>query len=127
MDGAPIERGAENPVAYVDQLNREAFHLRESEQWDRMLALSDEARSLAESNGYRAGIARALVVRAFVRYIRSDFQAAINDCTEAIDIATAHDPEGEGKALGTLAMVNWSVGNYEEALRQGDRSLELLN
>jgi signal transduction histidine kinase len=58
--------------------------------------------------------------------MRSDFQAAINDCMDVIEMSTGQDPEGEGKALATLAMVNWTLGNYEEALRQGDRAMELI-
>jgi signal transduction histidine kinase len=114
-------------IARVDQLSREAFHLRESEQWDDMLTMAEEARELAETIDYRAGIARAVAVRAFVRYMRSDFQAAINDCMDAIEMSAGQDAEGEGKALATLAMVNWTLGNYEEALRHGDRAMELIH
>lgn len=126
LQDAVAEPATQALIARIDQLTRDAFHLRESEQWDDMLAMAEKGRALAESIDYRPGIARAIAVRAFVRYLRSDFQAAINDCMDAIEMSAGQDPEGEGKALATLTMVNWTVGNYEEALRQGDRAMELI-
>ena len=73
-----------NPKERVSQLLAEAWHLRESEQWDRMLALAEEAREVAVQSGFAPGVPRAIAVRGFVHYIRSDFRAALSDCIEAL-------------------------------------------
>ena len=113
------------PKDRISELLASAWQLRESEQYDRMLELAEEARSLSEETGFTAGVPRAIAVRAFVHYIRSDFRVALTECIEALHMAHG-DSEAEGRARSVLAMVHWSLGNYEEALKNGDRALELL-
>lgn len=91
-----------------------------------MLALAAEARSLSEQIAFAPGIPRSLAVQAFVHYIRSDFRTALSECIEALQLA-AGDAEAECRARSVLAMVHWSLGNYEEALKNGDRAIELLD
>ena len=109
----------------VSELIKAAWQLRDSEQWDRMLALADEARSLSEQGGFAPGIPRALAVRAFVHYIRSDFESAVHEGIEALQLSPGDD-EAESSARSVLALVHWTLGNYEEALRNSDRSIQLL-
>ncbi|HYO81013.1 MAG TPA: tetratricopeptide repeat-containing sensor histidine kinase [Bryobacteraceae bacterium] len=104
---------------------REAWSLRESEQWERMLQMADEARLLSEQSGFNQGVPRALALRAFVHYIRSDFRTALSECIEALHLA-AGDAEAECRTRSVLSMVHWSLGNYEEALKNGERSIELM-
>ena len=47
--GALEEPGTPALIARINQLSRTAFHLRESEEWNDMLAMAEEARALAES------------------------------------------------------------------------------
>jgi signal transduction histidine kinase len=110
----------------ISELLDEAWRFRESEQWERMLALAGEARVLSEQAGFGVGIPRALAVQAFVHYIRSDFRTALSECIEALQLA-AGDAEAECRARSVLAMVHWSLGNYEEALKNGDRAIRLLD
>jgi signal transduction histidine kinase len=110
----------------VSGLLKSAWQLRESEQWDRMMALADEARELSEKSGFAQGIPRAIAIRAFVHYIHSDFASAVSECIEALRLS-AGDPETESRARSVLALVHWTLGNYEEALRNSDKSIQLLD
>ncbi|HET8550585.1 MAG TPA: tetratricopeptide repeat-containing sensor histidine kinase [Bryobacteraceae bacterium] len=109
----------------VRELIEEAWNLRETEQWDKLLATAAEAKRLAEEYGDQTGVSLALSAQGFVHYIRSDFQTALSYCMDALKLSYGH-VQAEGRARGILAMVHWSLGNYDEALKQGDRSLELL-
>ena len=116
----------ENGTDRIASLLESAWRLRESEDWEQMLVLAAEARELSEQTGYSAGISRALAVQAFVHYIRSDFRKALAECIEALHLALG-DAEAECRARSVLAMVHWSLGNYEEALKNGDRAIEMLD
>ena len=70
----------------------------------------------------RKGYPSGLALRAFVHYIRADFPAALADCMSALRDASG-DANAEARTRGVLAMVHWSLGNYEEAMRNGDLSL----
>jgi signal transduction histidine kinase len=109
----------------VRELVEQAWNLRESEQWDRLLTTAAEAKKLAEESGDQVGVSLALSAQAFVNYIRSDFTTALACCMDALKLSY-RDEQAEGRARGILAMVHWSLGNYDEALKQGDRSLDLL-
>lgn len=109
----------------ISSVIKQAWQLRETEEWDRMLALGQEARVLAEQHGVSDAIPRALAVQAFAHYIRSDYESALNECIEALRLA-AGDTESESRARSVLALVHWTLGNYEEALRNSDRAIDLL-
>ncbi len=109
----------------IAELIKKAWQLRESEQWDRMLALAEEARKLSEEHGIALGVPRALAIQAFVHYIRSDFEGALGESIEALRLSSGDD-EAESRARSVLALVHWTLGNYEEALRNSDRSIQLL-
>jgi signal transduction histidine kinase len=109
----------------VSELLRKAWQLQESEQWDDMLAIAAEARTVSERVGFAAGHPRALAVEAFVHYIRSDFKAALSVCAEALHLASG-DIEAEARTRGVLALVHWNLGNYREALRSSDLAISLL-
>ncbi len=109
----------------ISELVKTAWQLRESEQWDRMLALAEEARRLSEEHGVALGVPRALAIQAFVHYIRSDFEGALAESIEALRLS-AGDEEAESRARSVLALVHWTLGNYEEALRNSERSIQLL-
>lgn len=121
-DTVPVENGTEQVASLLDA----AWRLRDSEDWEQMLALAGQARELSESVGYSAGISRALALQAFVHYIRSDFRKALAECIEALHLALG-DAEAECRARSVLAMVHWSLGNFEEALKNGDRAIEMLD
>jgi signal transduction histidine kinase len=109
----------------ISQLLDTAWQFRESEHWEQMLALAAEARALSEQTGFAPGVPRSLAVQAFVHYIRADFRTALAECIDALQMA-AGDVEAECRARSVLAMVHWSLGNYEEALRNGERAIELM-
>lgn len=111
--------------AEISSLLSTAWQQRVSEQWDRMFELANEARALSEQRGDRKGLAEALAVRAFVFYIRSEFDAALGECIEALRLS-AGDPAAESRARVVLSMVHWTLGNYEEALRNTDQGIEAL-
>lgn len=110
----------------ISELIHNAWQLRDAEQWDRMLELAGEARRRSEQSGFAAGIPRALAVQAFVHYIRSDLKAALADCIEALRLSDG-DAEAESHTRGVLALVHWSIGNYEEAFRNSEQSIQLLD
>ena len=110
----------------IEQLLATGWALRESEQWDRMLSIADEAQAQSQAAGFAAGFPRALALRAFVHYIRSDFRTALSECIDALQ-QSAGDAEAECRARSVLSMVHWSLGNYEEALKNGERAIELLD
>ena len=112
--------------AQISALLHKAWQLQSSEQWDEMLALATEARELSDRIGFSPGRPRALAVEAFVHYIRSDLRTALAQCIEALRLSGG-DVEAEARVRGVLALVHWSLGNYEEALRNSDQSIELLN
>src|SRR5688572_3573341 len=115
-----------DPRLRIDALLSLAFQLRELEDWDEMFALATEARELAGKIDYTAGLARSIGTQAFVHYIRSHYETALDECMTALALA-GPDPEGEGKIRSILSLVHWSIGNFDEALRNADRSLALLN
>ncbi|HYP12503.1 MAG TPA: tetratricopeptide repeat protein, partial [Bryobacteraceae bacterium] len=113
-----------DPKARVDVLLQCAYDIRELEQWDRIVELCDEAHTLSEQIGYTSGIARSLGMLSFVQYIRSDYKKALASCIEALRLV-GDDPSSEGKLRGVLAMIHWSLGNFDEGLRHTERSREL--
>jgi signal transduction histidine kinase len=123
LETTPVEP---DPRPRIDLLLKIAFQVRELENWDEMLAFATEARQLAESIDYPLAVARSIGAQAFVHYIRSEYDTALNQCMTALTLAGS-DLETEGKIRSVLALVHWSIGNFEEALRQADRSRVLLH
>ena len=109
----------------VRELVEQAWNLREGEQWDKLLAIASEAKELAEAIADQTGVSLALSAQGFVHYIRSDFNKSLSCCMEALKLSYGDD-QAEGRARGILSMVHWSLGNYDEALKQGDRALESM-
>jgi tetratricopeptide (TPR) repeat protein len=68
------------------------------------------------------GVARSFAVTAFAHYIRADLRTALSECMEALRLAP-RDAETESRARAVLALIHWSLGNYEEGLENVDRSL----
>jgi signal transduction histidine kinase len=110
----------------ISHLLKTAWEFRESEHWEEMLTLAAEARALSHEIGFAPGVPRSLAVQAFVHYIRADFRTALAECIDALHLA-AGDVEAECRARSVLAMVHWSLGNYEEALKNGEQAIELLH
>ncbi|HYI97931.1 MAG TPA: tetratricopeptide repeat protein [Bryobacteraceae bacterium] len=102
-----------------------AYALRAGEQWDRMQALSLEAAEIARTFEDGASEGRALAVLAFVQYIRSDLKSALANCTKALQL-TMGDAHSQATIGVIVAMVQWTLGNFDEALRHIDRSLPTL-
>ncbi len=109
----------------ADETIAEADRLRQTEQWDRMLELSATAYRLSEQSGYRRGMASALGIRAFVHYMRSSLQQAIEDSMQALTMCDG-DLIVEGRVRGILSVVHWTLGNYDEMLREGQIAMEYL-
>jgi signal transduction histidine kinase len=109
----------------VAALNDLAYSLTGYEQWDRMQTLALEAATLAHSIEFAHGEGRALGILAFVQYIRSDFKAALANCMQALTLARG-DAEAEARIRVVLGMVQWTLGNFDEALRHIERSLPVL-
>ncbi len=109
----------------IDALTEEAYRLRETENFDRMLEIGGEAKRLSEEIHYLPGIGRSLGVLAFVHYLRSDLHLAIDECVRALQLL-GDDPVHEGRLRGVLALIHWSLGNYDEMTREGDLAMELL-
>jgi tetratricopeptide (TPR) repeat protein len=102
-----------------------AYALRVSEQWDRMITLSLEAAEIARAFEDSLSEGRALAVLAFVQYIRSDLKSALANCTKALQL-TMGDEHSQANIGVIVAMVQWTLGNFDEALRHIDRSLPAL-
>jgi two-component system, NtrC family, sensor kinase len=119
------EMGPEPTRERVAALNAFAYSLTGYEQWDRMQTLSVEAAGIAHSIGDNPGEGRALGILAFVQYIRSDFKAALANCMQGLTLASGH-PDAEARIRVVLGMVQWTLGNFDEALRHIERSLPVL-
>ena len=115
-----------DPRARIDLLLKFALELRGHEDWDEMFTLASEARELSEAIDYPRGLSFSLGTQAFVHYIRSNYETALDECMKALALAGS-DPEGEGKIRTVLSLVHWSIGNFDEALRNADRSRQLLH
>ena len=109
----------------VAALNALAYSLTGYEQWDRMQSLASEAASIAHAIGDGPGEGRALGIQAFVQYIRSDFKAALANCMQGLTLASG-DSEAEARIRVVLGMVQWTLGNFDEALRHIERCLPVL-
>jgi signal transduction histidine kinase len=117
--------GPEAKKERVQVLNELAFALRVSEQWDRIQACATEAASLAHEIGDGPAEGRALGTIAFVQYIRSDLKPALANCMQALRLATG-DARVDAQIRVVLGMVQWTLGNFDEALRHIERSLPVL-
>ena len=115
-----------DPRPRVDLLLKLAMELRGLEDWEEMAVLATEALELSEHVGYTHGIAHGIGIQAFVHYIRSEYEVALDKAMKALAIA-GDDVEGEGKLRTILSLVQWSIGNFDEALRNADRSRALLH
>jgi signal transduction histidine kinase len=109
----------------VDELAEQGYRLRDSEHFDQMVEVGNEGRRLAEEAGYRPGLARCLGVLAFAHYMRSEFHLSVELCMQGIQVVSG-DPMTEGRLRGILSMVHWSLGNYDQMTREGERAMELL-
>lgn len=109
----------------VDALATKGYELRVSEHFDQMIETGSEGLDIARRIQYRQGIARCLGVLAFAHYMRSEFHLAVEECAEALEIVSG-DPLTEGRLRGILSLVYWSLGNYDEMTREGERAMELL-
>jgi signal transduction histidine kinase/tetratricopeptide (TPR) repeat protein len=114
-----------DPRGRVDLLLQLGLQKRGVERWDEIWALASEAKELAESIGYTAGIAGGLGLQAFALYVHSDYEQALAYAMKALALAQG-DADGEGKVRTVLSLVHWSIGNFDEALRHCDRSCEQL-
>jgi signal transduction histidine kinase len=108
----------------IDDIFETAYGLRESEQWDRMLELAEEGRALSESIGYHRGLAFALGLQAFVNYIHSSLHLAIDQVIQGLALSDG-DLVVEARLRGLLAMIHWSLGNYDDMTREGSLAFEL--
>jgi signal transduction histidine kinase len=117
--------GPEATKERVDLLNQLAYGLLVSEQWDRMQTLATEASTLAHAIEDGPGEGRALAMIAFVQYVRSDLKPALANCMQALRLATG-DAMVDAQIRVVLAMVQWTLGNFDEALRHIERSLPVL-
>ena len=117
--------GPEPSQERVAILNALAYSLTGFEQWDRMQTLASEAVTIARSIGDTQGEGTALGILAFVQYIRSDLKAALANCMQGLTLASG-DSQAESRIRVVLAMVHWTLGNFDEALRHVERSLPVL-
>ena len=121
LEAAGEEATKERLTALVEL----AYALRASEQWDRMQTLSLEAVRIARAFEDGPSEGRALMVLGFVQYIRSDLKSALASCTTALQL-TMGDAHSQASIGVIVAMVQWTLGNFDEALRQIDRSIPVL-
>ena len=120
-----IPAGAAHTEERVGYLFTLAHRCRDIEQWDRMLAFGQEAKKLAESAGDRNGVALACAFDGFYHYMRANYQAALAACAEGLGLAS-NDTEAEATIRVLLAMVHWTLGNFQAGLLEVDRSLEVM-
>ena len=117
--------GPEPTKERLDALIALGYALRATEQWDRMQALATEASGMAQLLGDAHAESMALGTLAFVQYIRSDLKSALANCMQALRLATGN-AFADARIRVVLAMVQWTLGNFDEALRHIDRSLPVL-
>ncbi|HBY63109.1 MAG TPA: hypothetical protein DEH78_25075 [Solibacterales bacterium] len=110
----------------IDALNEEAWRGRESEDWQRMLALSAEALALAREAGYLRGMSQALRNACFGHYMCADYPTAVREALEALRHAReAKCAQSEGEARMMLGILQWSLGNFDDAMREGLQALRM--
>lgn len=96
---------------------------RDTDEWERLRATAIDARALAESVGYRPGIASSLAHSAYVPYVHSDFQAAIPMAVRSLQVAEeCGSALAESQACAVLALVYWSLGDFDSAVRFVERA-----
>jgi len=117
--------GPEATKERVSLLNRLAYGLLVSEQWDRVQTLATEAANLAHAIEDGPGEGMALGMIAFVQYVRSDLKPALANCMQALRLATG-DAVVDAQIRVVLGMVQWTLGNFDEALRHIERGLPVL-
>jgi two-component system, NtrC family, sensor kinase len=112
--------------AQIDQALDGLRHLQRVTDW-RAHQLQTEAQlELSTQIGYQAGRGKALAVLGFACYSRSEFRQALAHAEEARGILeTGDDPLAFADALGVLALVHWSLGNFDRAVEVGLRSLRI--
>jgi hypothetical protein len=75
--------------------------------------------------GETNGVALASAFDGFYNYIRANYQAAIAACAEGLRLASG-ESEAEATIRVLLAMVHWTLGNFQACLSEVDRSLPVL-
>jgi diguanylate cyclase (GGDEF)-like protein len=110
----------------VDALNDRAWEARALEA-PRAAALAEEALELAEAAGYTAGVALALRMVGYHRYLaRADYEGALHDLRRALVLLEqAGDPRGRADVLNGIGNVHWRRGEYPDAMRCQLRALDI--
>jgi hypothetical protein len=81
-----------DPRGRVDLLLQLGLQKRGVERWDEIWAVASEAKELAESIGYTAGIAGGLGLQAFALYVHSDYEQALTYAMKALALAQGATP-----------------------------------
>lgn len=111
----------------ADLLNKLGWNMRERADWQRVLALSEEAMGIAQAHAYRKGLAGAFRNAAFAHYMLSGYKCALAEALLALRMAEEdEDKPVQANALSVIALVQWSLGNYDEALKEAFRSLSIV-
>jgi diguanylate cyclase (GGDEF)-like protein len=118
LPGIPVFPDPGDLRQRIDALNDEAWRLRFSDH-GRAEALAHDALSMAEADGYAAGMAlslRTLGVQSY--YFRSDFDGALDRLQRAfVLLDQAGEVRGRGDVLNGIAHVRLRRGEHAEAIR----------
>ncbi len=88
--------------------------------------LIEEALEICEKTDYTVGRARALVPKAFLRFIKTEYSACIPILAEALPVIVEHRTTNEyGRAMLLLSATNQISGAYDQALEYSFRLLEV--
>jgi predicted ATPase/class 3 adenylate cyclase len=105
-EGAIAE--AEYNLSFVEQILRG--------DWEACARLLDAAEARFRAIGDRAGLGRVAMARSFIGNSRGDFASTRNYAEQALEyLRDTGDHETYGQALGSVALANMELGEYDTA------------
>ena len=91
------------------------------------LTVGEKLTEIARRLEYRRGEANGLLLTGFSHYMLSNHESALPLLMDAVKIFEAMgDEEGLARALGNVAGVYVSLGDFEQAIAYGFRALKLI-
>lgn len=123
LEAFPPEDSSAERLELLSLLMRE---LRAGERWSDIGQAGPAAIELARHLDNEPLLMANLLISAFGKYMVSDYPLALEQAWEALRISQKReDRESEARAEAVLALVEWSLGNFDGVQRHGYRNIEL--
>ncbi|MFZ1729362.1 MAG: tetratricopeptide repeat protein [Bacteroidota bacterium] len=108
-------KAAGTPIARVDAMNATAWDMRHN-QPELALRYAVQARKLADSISYEAGLGWAYRNEGVIKYILGNYDEAITANLEGLRIfERLKNPEGIAATYNNMGVVHWQLGNIDKA------------